>query len=63
MAFQYILYKGVLQTSSDVAMAIIKHPKWKLALRNTSSTVWGRVTTPLRQLIKKMPSKFTQQLY
>ncbi len=43
----------------QVAMLIIKSPKWRQALRNVtpSSFVEGE-TTPLRKLIRKMPGRF-----
>ena len=41
---------------SDVVMAIVKHDKWKDAMRNTSDSLSRyKKTTPMRRLIKKMP--------
>ena len=39
----------------DVAMVIVKSPKWASALRNVTKDQWEGHTTPLRKLIRKMP--------
>ena len=41
----------------DIAMEIIKNPNWKLAMRNCYHSKSEGLTTPLRELIKKMPGK------
>lgn len=45
--------------SRDIASCIIQSDQWKSALRNTTVTHSGKVTTPLRKMIRKMPSKYT----
>ena len=44
---------------SDVAMAILKHDKWRDGMRHTylldSGVEEGQQTTPMRELIRKMP--------
>lgn len=40
-----------------VAMTIIKSDKWDAALKNVTSAKKGEQTTPLRKLIRKMPSE------
>lgn len=42
----------------DIALAIIQSKEWKSALRNSTISPLGEITTPLRKLIKKMPGEF-----
>jgi len=41
-------------TFRDIAM-VIKCPQWAKVLRNCMEAAWGGMTTPLRNLIWKMP--------
>lgn len=48
----------VTALNRDIALEIIQSDQWKSALRNTSKSPLGKITTPLRKLIKKMPGEF-----
>ena len=45
----------MLISCSDVAEAIIKSKKWKVALNNYTCTQDGEITSPFRKLIQRMP--------
>ena len=49
---------------SDVAMAIVKHDKWRSAMRHTHrlDRRMNQQTTPMRELIKKMPGQYVCEL-
>ena len=38
-----------------IAMALLKSPQWPIVLRHTFETDEGKITTPFRELVKKMP--------
>lgn len=39
----------------DIVLALLKSPQWPVMMRCTYDTSEGQITTPFRELIKKMP--------
>lgn len=56
LIFKLIIF---IDNCRDVAMMIIKSPQWQSALRNVTRYPNGKFTTPMRRIIKQMPSMMT----
>ena len=49
------LNMAVENTHRDTALAIIEHKDWKLAMKNRVRVGKNHITTPMRQMIRKLP--------